>query len=137
MHWKTVSIIKNGKGEVMRATDYLLGSKVLDIVYPLKIDDRPLDMEKSVQNATTLEMFTRCIEAEVSNYELVKTENLHDEEYDMVLNMLLFSRGNDDWTIVIGPHGEIRSVQKDTPRDLILQVHNTLTDLLYRAIAQP
>tara|TARA_B100002051_G_C16689495_1_gene614637 strand:+ start:968 stop:1333 length:366 start_codon:yes stop_codon:yes gene_type:complete len=121
----------------MRATDYLLGSKVLDIVYPLKIDDRPLDMEKSVQNATTLEMFTRCIEAEVSNYELVKTENLHDEEYDMVLNMLLFSRGNDDWTIVIGPHGEIRSVQKDTPRDLILQVHNTLTDLLYRAIAQP
>ena len=114
---------------------YSLGEKVLDIAYPLKIDDRPLDIEKAAQNATTLEIFSRAIEREVANYELVKTENLHDEEYDMILNMLLFSRGDDDWTITIGPQGEIRSVQKDTPRDLILQVHNTLTDILYRAIS--
>jgi len=77
-----------------------------------------------------LDHFTHVIENSISNYALDSVEDLYDEDDDMVLRALYWSRGDKTFIIVINPMGQIKTLDTKVPKDLILQIHNEVTTLI-------
>jgi hemolysin-activating ACP:hemolysin acyltransferase len=70
------------------------------------------------------------LESNISNYALDDSEELYDEDNDLSLRALKWSRGDKEWYVVITPFGQIRSAHKDAPHNLIIQISNTLVDVI-------
>jgi len=77
-----------------------------------------------------LDHFTHVIEKSISNYALDEVEDIFDEDDEMMLRALHWSRGDKTYLIVINPMGQIRYTDKKIPNDLILQIHNEVTILI-------
>ncbi len=77
-----------------------------------------------------LDLFTDVIENSISNYALDRVEDLYDEDDDMILRALYWSRGDKNYIIVINPMGQIKTLDAKVPRDLMLQIHNEVTTLI-------
>ena len=71
-----------------------------------------------------LDYVTKKIETEVSNYALDKHEDLYDEEDEWMVRALFWSRGMNDYEMVITPYGQLKWSNPKTPRHLLVQVLN-------------
>ena len=74
------------------------------------------------------------LEAEISNYALDEVEDCYDKDMDIVLRGMKWSRGNKDYWLVISPYGHIKYTEKTVPRNLIVQIHNELIDVVLNGI---
>ena len=54
---------------------------------------------------------------------------------DIVYRGHTFNRGNEDYKIAISPTGEIKCVSQDIPKNLIIEISNSLIYLLNSIIA--
>ena len=79
---------------------------------------------------TCLDMIEETLETDITSYELIKTENIYDDEIDIVYRGYTFNRGNEDYKIAISPTGLIKCVSTDIPNQLIIEISNSLIDLL-------
>ena len=79
---------------------------------------------------TCLDMIEETLETDITFYELIKTENIYDDEIDIVYRGYTFNRGNEDYKIAISPTGLIKCVSTDIPNQLIIEISNSLIDLL-------
>jgi hypothetical protein len=78
----------------------------------------------------------KLLEEEISNYALIHTEDLDDIENEQIVRSLSWSRGTSEFFIVISPTGGIRGFSNKIPRDLLVQCHNTISELLFKIIEE-
>ena len=79
---------------------------------------------------TCLDMIEETLETDITSYELISSENIYDDEIDIVYRGYTFNRGNEEYKIVISPTGVIKCVSTDIPNQLIIEISNSLIDLL-------
>ena len=68
------------------------------------------------------------LEQDISNYEIVNTETIFDEDNDEILMAFRFNRGSKEHTIVITSEGFVRYY--DMPVDLFVDIHNSIVIFL-------
>lgn len=90
------------------------------------------DAPKHYADMICLNFFQQEFEKEISNYALVNTENLHDEESDAILKVYYFERGIDNHLVVLYPDGGIKTIDESMPVELLADIHNCIVDALGR-----
>ena len=88
------------------------------------------------EDVPILDNIQNWLEDAISNYELVKTEDLDDQENEQVVRSLWWSRGTSEFFIVIAPRGGIRGWSKSIPKELLVQCHNTIAELFIQIIEE-
>lgn len=88
------------------------------------------------KDAPVLDNIQNWLENEISNYALIHTEDLDDTENNQVVRSLSWSRGTSEFFIVITPTGEIRGFSNKIPRELLVQCHNIISELLITIIEE-
>ena len=79
---------------------------------------------------TCLDYIQENLEEDISNYEIISSENLYDDETDIVYRGYTFNRGNEEYKIAISPSGLIKCVSEDIPNNLIIDISNSLIYML-------
>ena len=77
-----------------------------------------------------LDCITHMLEKEISNYALTEIEDLDDKEEDIMLRAHKFSRGMNEYWVVLSPMGHIRYTERHTPKNLIVQINNIAVNML-------
>mgnify|MGYP001435971381 CR=1 FL=1 len=85
--------------------------------------------QKVKKDLYPLVVITRKIEELISDYALMKTEDLWDEDYDQVVRALFFEKGTSEYIITITPQGLIRASHTKYPSQLSTQLHNIVVGL--------
>jgi len=84
---------------------------------------------------TCLDMIEESLEEDITSYELINSENIYDDDIDIVYRGYTFNRGNEDYKIAISPTGIIKCVSIDIPNQLIIEISNSVIHLLNSIIA--
>tara|TARA_B000000532_G_C18680425_1_gene325064 strand:+ start:260 stop:550 length:291 start_codon:yes stop_codon:yes gene_type:complete len=84
---------------------------------------------------TCLDMIEESLEEDITSYELINSENIYDDDIDIVYRGYTFNRGNEDYKIAISPTGIIKCVSTDIPNQLIIEISNSVIHLLNSIIA--
>jgi len=79
---------------------------------------------------TCLDLIEDTLVEDITSYELINSENILDEEVDIVYRGYTFNRGNEEYKIAISPNGLIKCVSEDIPNQLIIEISNSLIDLI-------
>ena len=79
---------------------------------------------------TCLDMIEESLEEDITSYELINSENIYDDDIDIVYRGYTFNRGNEDYKIAISPTGFIKCVSEDIPNNLIIDISNSLIYML-------
>ena len=79
---------------------------------------------------TCLDMIEESLEEDITSYELINSENIYDDDIDIVYRGYTFNRGNEEYNIAISPSGLIKCVSPDIPNFLIIDIANSLISLL-------
>jgi hypothetical protein len=85
--------------------------------------------KKIEEDLCPLILMTLKFEEFISDFALTKTEDLWDEEFDMVVRAFFFERGTREYIISISPEGLVRMVHTKYPSQLSHQVHNVIVGL--------
>ena len=86
--------------------------------------DSPISQLKYNGQKETLVDLLCWIEQDISNYEIVDSDNLFDEDFDEILLLVRFNRGSENHQIVLTSEGFIRYY--DAPIELLVDVHNSI-----------
>ena len=81
-----------------------------------------------------LDFIEEQLNEDITNYEIIKTENIFDDDLDIVYRAFYFNRGNETYQIAIAPNTEIKGCRIDIPSLLVVDVANSLIDILNRII---
>ena len=83
-----------------------------------------------------LDLIEETLIEDITNYEIIKTENIYDDDEDIVYRAFYFNRGNETYQIAISPSAEIKGCRLDIPRLLILDLANSLIGILNNIITE-
>ena len=62
----------------------------------------------------------------VSSFELIKTENIYDEDEDIVYRSFTFNRGIEEWVFCIAPNKQIKYFESGVPETLCEEILESL-----------
>ena len=62
----------------------------------------------------------------VGSFVLIKSENIYDEDEDIVYRSFTFNRGIEEWVFCISPHKQIKYFEYGVPQELIDEVLESL-----------
>ena len=62
----------------------------------------------------------------VSSFVLIKTENIYDEDEDIVYRSFTFNRGIEEWVFCISPIKQIKYFEYGVPQELVEEVIESL-----------
>jgi len=85
--------------------------------------------KKVEQDLLPLILMTHKFEEFISDYALMKTEDLWDEDFDQVVRAFFFEKGDREYIISITPDGLIRRPHTKYPSQLSVQIHNVIVGL--------
>ena len=88
------------------------------------------DREEMVE---MMDHITFYLERNITNYELEAAEDLHDEDLDQIVRALKWTRGDKQHFVTITPFGFIRHVDKAAPKNLVIQMSNSVLDLMLKS----
>jgi len=71
-----------------------------------------------------LDAMQELLEDGIANFAITKQEDIYHEEHDEVMRAITFERGNKSFYVVIDMYGRIPALQKELPKELMLQIHN-------------
>jgi len=74
-------------------------------------------------------LMTQKFEEFISDYALMNTEDLWDEDFDQVVRAFFFEKGTREYIISITPDGLIRRPHTKYPSQLSVQIHNVIVGL--------
>ena len=83
-----------------------------------------------------LDLIEETLIEDITNYEIIKTENIYDDDEDIVYRAFYFNRGNETYKIAISPSAEIKGCRIDIPSLLILDIANSLIGILNNIITE-
>ena len=89
------------------------------------------ETESHRNDISDLDVIQRIFEDEITNYEITTTENLWDNEEDMIYRAFTFNRGIKNHQVVITPECHIKAHTDKIPTSLIVEISNILTCCLY------
>ena len=92
------------------------------------IDKNP-SKEQHIADILTLNVLQVDLEENISSFEIIKSENLYDEDSDRIFRCFKFNRGKSKYKIVITPECTIRYADR-SPSQLIVEVANIMTNRL-------
>ena len=87
--------------------------------------------DKFAEDMNDLDAIQLIMEDEISNYEIIETENLYDEDEERIYREFVFNRGVKHHKIVIHPECFIKAASKKTPSSLIVNISNILVCWIY------
>ena len=85
--------------------------------------------KKVEQDLFPLILMTKKFEEFISDYALMNTEDLWDEDFDQVVRAFFFEKGTREYIISITPDGLIRRPHTKYPSQLSVQIHNVIVGL--------
>ena len=91
--------------------------------------DKDTYYQKVEEDLRPLILITTKFEELISDYALMKTEDLWDEEYGQVLRAFFFEKGTRECIITMTPEGLVRASPTKYPSQLSHQVHNVIVGL--------
>ena len=94
------------------------------------IKQRDIDDNES----NCLDLIEEQLIEDITNYEIIKTENIYDEDEDIVYRAFYFNRGNETYQIAIAPNANIKGCKIDIPSLLVLDIANSLIYLMNNII---
>ena len=94
------------------------------------IKQRDIDDNES----NCLDLIEEQLNVDITNYEIIKTENIYDEDEDIVYRAFYFNRGNETYQIAIAPNANIKGCRIDIPSLLVLDIANSLIYLMNNII---
>ena len=95
-----------------------------------KIDyDQETFCQKVEEDLRPIILMKMKFEEFISDYALMKTEDLWDEDYDQVVRALFFEKGTREYIITITPQGLIRASHTKYPSQLSTQLQNLIVVL--------
>ena len=62
----------------------------------------------------------------VGSFVLIKSENIYDEDEDIVYRSFTFNRGIEEWVFCISPNKQIKYFEYGVPKELIDEVLESL-----------
>ena len=62
----------------------------------------------------------------VSSFVLIKSENIYDEDEDIVYRSFTFNRGIEEWVFCISPNKQIKYFEYGVPQELVDDVLESL-----------
>ena len=83
-----------------------------------------------------LDLIEEQLTEDITNYEITKTEDIFDDEEDIVYRAFYFNRGTETYQIAISPNAEIKGCRIDIPSLLILDIANSLIGILNNIISE-
>jgi hypothetical protein len=93
-----------------------------------------MDRTKEEGSRFMLDFIQSNLEKSVSNWEVVSTEDLFDEEMDEVIRVFNFNRGIKTYFIVIDPRFGIKATSSKISWSLLIDVHNSLNSVMWKFI---
>lgn len=85
--------------------------------------------EKIEKDLFPLTLMRQKFEELITDYALMKTEDVWDEDFGMVVRAFFFEKGTSEYIITINPEGLIRGVHSKYPSRLSHQVHNVIVGM--------
>jgi hypothetical protein len=89
----------------------------------MTVEEKEIDQE-------ILSHIESILEKNIYNFSLESSEDLLDEESDLTLRALKWSRGDKEWWVIVSPFAQIRWTSKNAPRDLIIQISNNMVEVM-------
>ena len=83
-----------------------------------------------------LDLIEETLIEDITNYEIIKTEDIYDDDEDIVYSEFYFNRGNETYQLAISPNAEIKGCRIDIPSLLILDIANSLIGILNNIITE-
>ena len=90
------------------------------------------DDEKAL---VVLDKFQEAIEDSISYAVITSSEDLYHEDEDELIRAIFISRGENTYHMTFGVDGWIYSSDRNIPRQLLIDVHNVISNTLYGALA--
>ena len=91
--------------------------------------DKETYYQKVEKDLLPLILMTMKFEELISDYALMQTEDVWDEEFGQVVRAFFFEKGSNEYIITINPDGLVRGVHTKYPSQLSHQVHNVIVGL--------
>ena len=85
--------------------------------------------QKIEQDLRPLIQMTLNFEELIADYELTRTEDCWDEEFDQVVRAFFFEKGTRQYIVSITPDGLIRMPHTKYPAQLSVQIHNVIAGM--------
>ena len=73
-----------------------------------------------------LDLIEERIEGCAYSFELIKTENIYDEDDDIVYRSFTFNRGMEEWVFCISPQKEIKFFEFGVPDVLVEDIKDAI-----------
>ena len=73
-----------------------------------------------------LDLIEQRLDDIVSSFELIKTENIYDENEDIVYRSFTFNRGIEEWVFCIAPNKQIKYFESGVPETLCEEILESL-----------
>tara|TARA_B100000214_G_C23887488_1_gene590166 strand:- start:717 stop:983 length:267 start_codon:yes stop_codon:yes gene_type:complete len=73
-----------------------------------------------------LNLIEQRLEDIVSSFVLIRSENIYDEDEDIVYRSFKFNRGIEEWVFCISPNKEIKFFEYGVPQELVDDVLESL-----------
>ena len=83
-----------------------------------------------------LDLIEEQLNEDITNYEITKTEDIFDDDEDIVYRAFYFNRGNETYQIAIAPNTEIKGCRIDIPSLLVVDIANSLIAILNNIITE-
>ena len=83
-----------------------------------------------------LDLIEETLIEDITNYEIIKTENIYDDDEDIVYRAFYFNRANETYQIAIAPNANIKGCRIDIPSLLVLDIANSLIGILNNIITE-
>ena len=91
----------------------------------------PVELKKE-RDVSLLNTIQSHLESRISDYCLMKSEDLLDEEYNQVIRAFFWGQGNREYIVTLTATGWIRGIHSTyTPSRLMLQICTVLADIRY------
>ena len=76
--------------------------------------------------SSCLDLIEQRLEDIVSSFVLIKSENIYDEDKDIVYRSFKFNRGIEEWLFCISPNKQIKYFEYGVPQELVDDVLESL-----------
>ena len=90
----------------------------------------------NIEESRCLDYIEDVLTLNISNWEIIKSENIYDEDTDCVFRSFTFNRGNEEYEICIAPYCEIKGCRIGIPSPLVIDIANCLIYLLNEEVIE-
>ena len=82
---------------------------------------------------SSLSYIQELLELNLSSIEIIKHEDVWDEDKEEIVRVLTLNRGTSTYYLCVTPRGFWKSMDLDIPSNLLMDIHNVLMTIFWEA----